>query len=174
MVPLNTLLIIFILFFGLIGAVRGWARETLVAFSMILSLFMYDLFGRVDQISSVLQVLSPRVRLIVLTLYVTFFALIGYVGPALYSSRSERRERRERVAYVILGALTGAINGYLIIGTLLYYMHQNAYPLPWFISPPLDPVAYDNLLRWLAPVLLDPWLGTLVGVSFLIVLIVYV
>ncbi|MBN1889380.1 MAG: CvpA family protein [Thermoflexales bacterium] len=174
MVPLNTFLIIFILFFGLIGAVRGWARETLVAFSMILSLFMFDLLSRVDQISTILQVLSPRVRLVVVAIYVTFFAMIGYVGPALYSSGRERRDRREKVAYVILGALTGAANGYLIVGTLLHHMHYNAYPLPWFISPPADPVAYDNLLRWLAPTLLDPWLGTLVGISFLIVLIVYV
>jgi hypothetical protein len=174
MVPLNTLLIIFIIFFGFIGFVRCWARETLVTFSMILSLFMYDLLSRVDQISLVLEVISPRTRMVVQAIYVAFFALIGYVGPALYSSRSERRERREKVAYVILGALTGAVNGYLIVGTLLYYMHLNDYPLPWFISPPLDPVAYDNLLRWVAPNLLDPWLGTLVGVSFLIVLIVYV
>jgi len=39
MISLNVLLFIFIALFGIIGAMRGWAKELLVTFSIILAMF---------------------------------------------------------------------------------------------------------------------------------------
>ena len=45
MVPLNIVFWVLVLIFGMVGALRGWAKEILVSFSIILALFLRLVFG---------------------------------------------------------------------------------------------------------------------------------
>ena len=173
MVSLSATFIIFVIFFAFIGAVRGWAKETLVTFSMILGLFFFSLFNRSEPFALLFGELGPSTRFTAQAIYIAFFAVIGYAGPAL-SGIVKTRAARERLGDILLGCITGAINGYLIVGSMLYYLHEAQYPFEPYIRAPEDPL-YIDLITKLAPALLKPsWLSGLVGLSLLIVLVVFV
>ena len=46
MIGLDILLLIFIILFGVVGSIRGWAKELLVTFAIILALFIINLLER--------------------------------------------------------------------------------------------------------------------------------
>jgi hypothetical protein len=170
-----------VLLFGIIGAMRGWAKELLVSFSVILALALlvaleehvpvYPFHGE----NMDLNVLKAEfwTRTLVLTLLVFF----GYQTPNLPRIPAGRFVR-ERLQDTLLGLVLGAINGYLIIGTLWSFMDTAGYPLQPFITGPnpddnLGRVAI-NLLRWLPPVWLKvPYVYFAVIISFMFVLIVF-
>jgi hypothetical protein len=84
---------------------------------------------------------------------------------------------RERLQDTLLGLVLGAINGYLIIGTLWYFMHLAGYPLSPFISAPPDndlgrPAL--ALINWLPPRWLGiPYIYFAVIIAFIFVIIVF-
>lgn len=174
MVSLIVVFATFIIIFALIGALRGWAKEMLVSFSMILAMFMFNLMNQLGLFNTFLRDLSPTARFTVQVIYVAIFALFGYAGPTL-SGFVQRKLARETLQDVLLGVVFGALNGYLIIGTVLYYLHKAEYPFGQFIIPPTDPL-YVNLMKWLAPNLTQYplLLSFLVGIAFLIVIILFV
>jgi uncharacterized membrane protein required for colicin V production len=177
MLSLHAIFWMFVILFGIIGAMRGWAKELLVTFAAILALFLLNVLeSYVPFVSNSLRN-SPEtlfwLRLIVLIGTIFF----GYQSPNLQRLAGSNRFARERLQDILLGFLLGAINAYLFVGTFWFYLDQAQYP--WsFVTPPdaatqVGQASIDLLRRmppnWLKP----PTLFFAVALAFAFVLIVF-
>jgi len=84
---------------------------------------------------------------------------------------------REKLEHAILGIVIGAINGYLIAGTLWFYMADAKYPFTNIVSAPTGAIATiaENMLRYMPPRLLGiPGIYFAVVVAFIFVIVVFV
>jgi hypothetical protein len=99
-------------------------------------------------------------------------AFFGYESPAM-SSALQGKARRERLQDVVLGVVLGLVNGYLLIGSIWYYLHINGYPVPG-VTPPTEPSAI-NFINFLPPKVVGvPYIFFAVGLAFVFVIIVFV
>ncbi|MBC8171549.1 MAG: CvpA family protein [Anaerolineae bacterium] len=141
MIQLSALLWGMAFLFGYIGFARGWNKEVISLSGIILALFALFQFDDLlrgtlltnlpgDQI---FWVQSAIFGLIVFFAYQTR-ALIG--SDAVKARTGDRDAGRDQLQTNILGAVMGFLNGYLIWGTLWYFMHINNYPLAPFITRP--------------------------------------
>ncbi len=181
MMSLAAVFWMYVLFFGIIGGMRGWAKEILVIFSMILALFIDTLLKTyVPGFEVALAAQGALTQFIVRGVFFMLLAFFGYESPAL-SSLIAAKARREKFQDIMLGAVLGAINGYLIFGTLWYYMHEAGYPVPQVLSP-ADPrvagavtIDLGAYIRYLPPQLIGvPYIYFAVALAFVFVIIVFV
>jgi len=178
MVYLNFIFICFVIIFAIIGAMRGWAKEMLVTASAILALFIITVLE--TYVKGLTQTFAEpgstgqfwmRVAIIVL---LTFF---GYQTPNIPRIGGERFAR-ERLQDSLLGIFLGALNGYLIIGSLWYFLSEANYQAISYIIPP-DPnsvpgQAAIKLLTWMAPAWLGvPFIYFAIALAFVFVVVVF-
>lgn len=166
----------YVILFGIIGGMRGWAKELLVSFSVILALtFTTLLTNYIPFIRDVLQKNSPAVFFWLRAIILGVLVFFGYQTPNI--QRFAARMTREKLQDVILGVVIGALNGYLIAGTIWYYMADASYPFAGVISAPSDNLAKiaDAMLHYMPPKLLGiPGIYFAVVVSFIFVIVVFV
>jgi hypothetical protein len=78
----------------------------------------------------------------------------------------------------LFGAFLGALNGYLVAGSILYYMHLADYPFPEVISKPTDPSLVQTvglMMQYMPPQLLgEPGIYFAIILAFVFVLVVYI
>ena len=128
MISLVTTFWILILLFGFVGMMRGWTREAIAMAAVILALFTVNqfagtMFGFLGFDNNVTP--PPDVRrqeFYILSAIVLFFAFFGYQGPTLASSVSQRLRLRDNLQDKIFGFLVGAVNGYLIVGSMWSFL----------------------------------------------------
>jgi uncharacterized membrane protein required for colicin V production len=176
MVSLSFVFWMYVILFSIIGGMRGWAKELLVTFSVILALTFTTLLEHyVPFVRDVLQkdnaVLYFWLRTIILILVVFF----GYQTPHL--SRFAAKMTREKFQDILLGAFLGAINGYLIAGTIWYYMADSGYPFPNVITAPSGDIAKmaETMLHYMPPKLLGiPGIYFAVVIAFIFVIVVFI
>jgi uncharacterized membrane protein required for colicin V production len=176
MVSLAFVFWMYVVLFAVIGGIRGWAKEILVSFSVILALtFITLLSNYIPFIRDVLQkdntVLYFWLRTIILAVLVFF----GYQTPNI--SRFAAKMTREKLQDIILGVVIGALNGYLIAGTIWFYMADAGYPFPGTISAPIGDFAKvaEAMLHYMPPKLLGiPGIYFAVVVAFMFVIVVFV
>lgn len=165
----------YVILFAVIGMLRGWAKELLVAFSVILALALNLLLKQYIPIVRDLPDDSSSlfwIRTLILVALVYF----GYQTVALVPHLASKATR-ERLQDALFGAFLGAINGYLIAGTVLFYIDQAKYPYPNIISaPPADLAATINqMMAYMPPHLLGvPGIYFAVILCFIFVIVVYV
>jgi len=190
----------FIVLFGLIGAMRGWAKELLVIFSIVLGLFLIyvletftsfvvpfeEILGRVENLPEniVFQNLPVpvqdelRVQFWTRASIIGILAFFGYQTPRLAVLRE--KARREKVQDVVLGAVLGLGSGFFIVGTLWWYMAAAHYPFGPEILPPQPGTAMGdaalNALKYFPPVFANNQIGLFfaVVVAFMFVLVVFI
>jgi hypothetical protein len=190
----------FIILFGLIGAMRGWAKELLVIFSVVLALFMIYVFetytdfmvpfeqvlGQVEGITptTAFEALPAPVRDQLLVQFwsraviVAILSFFGYQTPRLALLRD--KARREKVQDVLLGAVLGLGSGFFIVGTLWWYMAAAHYPFSPQILPPQPGTpmgeAALNAIKYFPPVFASNQIGLFfsVVVAFMFVLVVFI
>ena len=163
-----------VIIFAIIGAMRGWARELLVTFSVILSIFLLNVLGTyIPPLRSFLALTADNPTAFwIRTILVILMVFFGYQTPNL-PRIAGARFARERLSDVLLGFFLGALNGYLIVGTLWFFLDAANYvPLKNYISaPPKDLV----LLHYLPPVFLGiPAIYFAVALAFIFVLVVFI
>ncbi len=176
MVSLIVIFWMYVVLFAIIGGMRGWAKELLVSFSVILALtFTTLLSSYVPFVRDALAKNSPAVyfwlRAIILGLLVFF----GYQTPNI--PRFATKVAREKVQDIILGVVIGAFNGYLIVGSLWYFMADAQYPFPGVVSPPPDSLAatVNAMLHYMPPKLLGiPGIYFAVVTAFIFVIVVFI
>lgn len=174
MVSLFALFVVFVGFFALIGAVRGWAKEMLVASSAVLALFLLHIFAEYTPMGRTMDEAPPNMRFWVQAAFVIVLAMFGYVGPTL-SHVVRGKLKRETLQDILLGTVIGAINGYLIIGSVLYFLDQAGYPFEPFVMPPGEGDVFYGLVQALAPAWLKPpQIFFAVGLAFVAVIILFV
>ena len=166
----------YVILFAIIGGMRGWAKELLVSFSVLLAL----------AINHVLRTFIPIVRnmpdndMNLFWVRVLILGVLVYFGYQTVVSIQHLANRavRERFQDTFVGVLVGALNGYLIAGSILHYIHVANYPFPRFISPPTDPVLVNTVSQMMArmpPQLLgDPGIYFAIILAFVFVIVVYI
>lgn len=181
MMSLTAVFWMYVIFFGIVGGMRGWAKEILVVFAMILALFVDTLLKTfVPGFDLALTAQGAPARFVVRAVFFTLLAFFGYESPAL-SGFIGAKARREKFQDIMLGAVLGAINGYLIFGTIWFYMHDANYPIPQVVSP-ADPrvagvVSVDlaAYVKYLPPQLIGPpYIYFAVALAFVFVIVVFV
>jgi len=174
---------IFVLLFGLVGALRGWKKEILVTFSMLLGLFIeFIVKAYVPGVQMALIAQSPSNQFLIRGTLFAALAFFGYETPRLRGLGESGRFAREKFPDYLLGTIFGLINGYFLIGTLWYYMHDTGYPFEQITGPCLVltspcPLGSEDpsYLRYLPPRLIGvPWLFFAVAIAFVFVIIVFV
>lgn len=170
----------FVILFGIIGAMRGWAKELMVTFSVILALFIISLLEQFVPILRDGGGLPESTRFWIRTLIIVLLVFFGYQTPNIRAIAGARFAR-ERIQDTLLGLIIGAVNGYLVVGSIWYYMDQAGYPLaPYFVAPtPSDAfgeVAISIIDKMPPAILLDPsWvIYFAVAIAFLFVVVVFV
>lgn len=184
MVSLLVVFYMFVILFAIIGAMRGWAQELLVTFSMILAFFLINVLESVILRRYAEGVIVDKsiqqfwLRILIVFVLVFF----GYQSPRI--SRFSAAVKKDKISDSFLGVFLGAINGYLVAGTLWFYMAHAGHPFKYFTDPailsgielnPPAQVAIDFVSK-----LPPAWLGTepgiyiAVGLAFLFIMVVFI
>jgi hypothetical protein len=184
MISLDAFFWIFVVLFGIVGAMRGWSKEILVTFAVILTLFVISVVETLPIVGPALTK-TPEIDFYVRVSLLTLLVFFGYQSPSIGRLAGNNRFAREKLQDSLLGFLLGAINAYLFIGTVLFYLQKaydlmgtGKYPIEFIL--PVDSntpagIAYLELLKILPPV----WLTGIgiyiaVALAFSFVLIVFI
>lgn len=175
MIELSAVLFMMTIFFGFIGYLRGWNRELIAMAGIILGLFALFQFDTLIRGAILRGVALDQVFIIQASLFI-IVVFFSYQTRALGGGRGDGRSNLQES---ILGAIVGGINGYLIWGSLWYFMDINNYPLAPAVIAPSPGSPSDQALQLLPLVLLGggvngsgDLLAVAVIVLFLFVLIV--
>ncbi len=165
----------YVLLFGIVGAMRGWAKELMVIFSVITALAVNLLLEKYIPLVRDLDKTTTSVfwiRTIILTALVFF----GY--QTVNISRFASKAARERLQDSMFGAVLGGFNGYLVAGTILFYNHMANYPYRDIMSPASDPAiiqAIDTMMRYMPPRFLgEPSIYFAVIIVLIFIIVVYI
>lgn len=191
MVQLSVLVWLAAIFFAFVGFTRGWSKEVISMAGIILGLFALHQFDALIRGTLLANLSRDQVFFVqsAIFLVVVFFS---YQTRALIGGDAERATRRSRgdddgrdsLQASVLGAIVGFWNGYLIAGTLWYFLDINrlpdgvTYALSPYVTGPIDPTgvaAVNNLPLYVlanGPGSNGDLLSLAVIVLFLIVLIV--
>jgi uncharacterized membrane protein required for colicin V production len=168
MIGLEMMLIASMVFFAVLGMVRGFLKELGVTLPLLVMLLLMtqieDLVGEEkvpelvgDALSFLGTTLQPETQQLILvgvyTIVIGIVMFASYHGETLAFKGSPPKG----VLGWALGLLVGAVNGYLFAGTVWFYLDKYSYPLdryPWFQSEYMTGFATD-LLPFLPPALLS-------------------
>jgi hypothetical protein len=137
--------------FCLIGLARGFLRElgvtTIVVFLLFfLSRFEPYLDSGLDRMMAAGGRLGPAFNKDLMEWWVFFFvivatAFVSYQGETLAFGG----QMPSNMQSILLGGMTGFINGYLIAGSLWFYLHKFNYPVAFlgFSADRLSPLARE-------------------------------
>ena len=191
---------LFVILFGLIGAMRGWAKELLVIFSVVLALFLIYVLESFtpylipfEEVLAQVENYAPGISFGSLPLpvqdelkmqfwsrsaIVSILAFFGYQTPRLAVIKD--KARRERIQDILLGVVLGLGSGFFIMGSLWFYMAAAQYPFsPQILPPQAGTVLGDaaiNILKYFPPVFASNQIGLFfaVVVAFMFVLVVFI
>jgi len=177
MVSLTFVFWMYVVLFCVIGGMRGWAKEILVSFSVILALTLTTLLADyVPFIRDVLAKDNPSLYFWLRSIIVLLLVFFGYQTPNI--SRFAPKMTREKFQDSLLGAFLGAANGYLIVGTIWFYLHDAQYPFNLITPPDQNTPAGKaalTLLQYMPPRLLGiPAIYFAVVLAFIFVIVVFV
>lgn len=142
MVQLYSLMWILAALFGVMGLIRGWSREVIATAGIVLGMFGLFQFDAILRGTVLLSFPTDQVFFIQVLIFIVivFFA---------YRNRMfipEGRTSELGIQNSLLGGLVGCFNGYLIGGTLWYFMDINEYPLaPYILAPAANSPSAQNI-----------------------------
>lgn len=153
--PVEVVFLVVIALFGAIGIVRGWSNELGVTTMLLLTLFVIIFLfptgatGRID--SLLLRIGVDESQLIVITSLIAVVALlavtfISYQGVGLAYPGGKKNN--------LLSLLIGLVNGYLLAGSLWYYLERANWPLTNVTEPFSD---FYKFFSQILPPAIFPW-----------------
>ena len=177
MISISVVFYMFVILLAVIGAMRGWAKELLVSFSAILAIFIILVFESYIGIYQEFVAQSEMTRFLSRMTIMLLLAFFGYQTPRI--KRLGDAGRREKFQDALLGIIVGAINAYLVIGSIWAYLAEIGYEkFEFVISPVAGTEAGDAAIR-LVSMMPPNYLGIpliyfAIAVAFTFVVIVYV
>jgi uncharacterized membrane protein required for colicin V production len=130
MIPIHTVFGTLMVLFGLIGGLRGWAKEIIVACSVIVALFFqHVLLVFVPPLRDLFNNMAPQTQFYTRTVVFIIITIFGYASPSVIS-RMGGKLARERLQDILLGFFIGLLNGFLIVGTLLAFLDMSYFGVP--------------------------------------------
>lgn len=178
MVSITSLFWLLVGLFAAIGAMRGWAKELLVSFSVILALAVNHVLVRyVPPVVAMAE--TPGMITSLFWVRASVVIVIVFFGYQTVASvpRLAARANKERLQDMLFGIVMGGVNGYLIVGTIWFYLQDASYPIPnMFYAPPAEIAEkITNMMKYMPPHLLgDPGIYIAVILAFIFVLVVYI
>lgn len=161
-------------FFAIIGFLRGWNRELVSTAGIVLGLFALFQFDSLLRGTLLANVPRDQVFLVQAGVFIAivFFA---YQTRSTGAPDVRRREGRDNLQESVLGGLLGFLNGYLVWGSLWYFMDINEYPLaPYIIAP--GPGSPSDQARSLLPLVIlgggPSGTGDLLAVAVIILFVI--
>lgn len=175
MVNLIYIFWMYVLLFAVIGAMRGWAKELLVSFSVILALALNYLLRKYAPVIKDMPGADPSFFWIRtwITIALVYF---GYQTVASIGALAGKA-RKEKLQDALFGGVMGGVNGYLIVGTIWAYLHEANYPFPQVFSAPSDAISAEitRMMTWMPPYVLgEPGIYFAVIIAFIFIIVVYV
>jgi uncharacterized membrane protein required for colicin V production len=172
----------YVLLFAIIGAMRGWAKELLVAFSVVTALAFNLLLEKyIPLVRNLANPATPSADAFSSIFWVRTLILIAlvYFGYQTVSiSRFASKAARERLQDSLFGAVLGGLNGYLVAGTVLFYNHVANYPYPNIVSRATDPAiiqAIELMMKYMPPRFLgEPSIYFAVIIVLIFIIVVYI
>lgn len=164
----------YVVLFAFIGSLRGWVKEVLVIFSVVLALTTNHLLRRFIPIVVSLPIESEELFWIRTLILVTLI-FFGY-QTVISIQRLAARAIRERLQDTLFGIFIGAINGYLFAGTIFNYLHEAQY-FPAFIDQPqgANLEMIGRMMDWMPPHLLgEPLIYFALVGCFIFVIVVFI
>lgn len=148
MLQLSTFMWMMAAVFAYVGFARGWNKEIIATSGIILGLFALHQFDDVLRGTLLANLPLDQVYFAqaVIFLGIVFFA---YQTRALIGSEAREArggDGRDALQTSVLGGIVGFLNGYLIFGTLWYFMDITNYPLSPYISAPLPNTASADFI----------------------------
>ena len=179
MVSLGILFWLFIGVFALIGAIRGWSKEILVTFSTFMGIFTINILEEfVPAVNTYLASNPETTRVWFRSIVFTLMVFFGYQTPNIPRISQDERFARDRLQDALLGLILGGFNGYLIFGSLWYFLHEANYPFALVMPPIAGTPAGDSalgMIQFLVPNwLVAPTIYYAVAISFIFVLVVFI
>lgn len=195
MISLGILFYFMVIFFGVVGYLRGWQREVIALSGLVFSIAFLSQFG--DDLARLVGSLFPPQSTLeqrnfwIQAVFHSFVAIVGYHVVSRVADRATGGRLTERIRADlqkrILGAFVGLFNGYLFFGGLwgfLEYRLSDAggyvqlgpnemYPFGDVITRPLaDTLAATIANSWLPQGLGNPtiWLLIFFATFFIVLL----
>jgi hypothetical protein len=162
MISFFSLFWIFFALLAVIGATRGRTKEFIVSLSAIVGIFLNLLLETyVPFYRNLVLSTNPTSLFIMRSGVLLIVVIMGYVTPTLPQVvlRTEGMRPVSRFRNLFWGTALGALNGYLIVGSILFYLNSAGYPFPFMIAP--DPSLPGgaltlNMISRLPPAVLTP------------------
>lgn len=172
--PIEMVWAVVVGFFVIFGIVRGYGKELGVTLVALVALFILTQFGdRVlayltPSIVGFLGIEADSMETNLLQMAVSLLAFAGIIFAAYQGETlSFEGATRKGADGLLLGAVVGLVNGYLVAGTMWYYLDAYQYPVKGLVQAPLSPLA-QSLLPYLPPDIMGP--EVLTGLIALLVL----
>jgi len=177
MIGMNILLGVFIFLFALIGFIRGGSKEGLVTSAVLLGLYLISISEKyipiIKDFSTQAGGTILAFRLAVLCLLLFF----GYQTPSYERAAAGDRFIRNGASGLLFGIFLGAINGYLIFGSLWYFLNNNGNPFSIIVAaadPKIAELA-NHFIPYLPPSLLaEPVIYFAVALPLLILMAIFI
>jgi uncharacterized membrane protein required for colicin V production len=191
-INIGTMFWLMVVFFAIIGAMRGWTKEVIATSGLILALFFVNQFGSVimnwigGAADPTINTDDAKRQIFYIFSSITWLiAFFSYQGPALAGSKVAARLRvRDSFQDKFMGLVIGSINGYLLIGATLSYLEYILQAGEWVRIPagipyPFSPETITRvdilpLMNILPMPFLAPYLPILLVVVFLFVIVVMI
>jgi hypothetical protein len=172
MIPVEYFWLVLILVLGIIGAVRGLAKElgvtTIVLLTLFVLKFAWQRFG--PAISGLVDnFINPAyIEALYYTIPLIFVTIISYTGFTLMFPVKDQGG----LGKGILGFLGGLLNGYLIIGSIWdVFAHANYfYPSVQIVSPPCT-AFHNTIINYLPVTFISEYIFLLLGMLLLLAIV---
>ncbi len=180
MVSLIVIFWMYVILFAVIGAMRGWARELLVSFSVILAIFIIALLQNFVPFIRNILAANGEVWFWVRSGLTGALVFFGYQSPNIPRLSANNKFARDRVQDILLGFFLGALNGYLIAGTMWFFLDNSGYPFVNIISAPQPGTtvfeATQRMMAMMPPQLLgaSSAIYFAVALAFVFILVVFI
>ncbi len=174
MVNLIYIFWMYVILFAIIGAMRGWAKELLVTFSVILVLAINHLLFRYVEMFRTIDPKSLFWVRVWITIPLIYF---GYQTVGFEKLNISGKARKDKLQDALFGAVMGGFNGYLVMGTLWSYLHDADYPFPSIFYEPTQQIAVEiaRMMAWMPPHAFgEPGIYFAVMIAFVFVIVVFV
>jgi uncharacterized membrane protein required for colicin V production len=155
-ISLSVIFWIFVIIFAFIGILRGWARELLVTLGGVFALFLLALIER--YIPAITASMNGTSLFWFRVAVLLGLAAFGYLAPRLPRLALNVKLSYESLQNSILGMIVGAVNAYLIIGSVWYFLEKAGYPFANIVSAPDGANVVGQKALWLINHLPPTWL----------------
>ena len=161
MISLHIIFFLMIIFFAMIGYLRGWQREVIALTGLVASIAFLSTFGAsfINRFPSaiadaslgpeaVLQANKTRFMLQAFfhcTLAFFSYQVVTRLADQVSGGRIGDRVRAN-LERRIVGSLIGAVNGYLLVGGLWAFLEYEITPVGYVQLPPGVAYAFDPLI----------------------------